>query len=337
MVLPFLFAPDAVFNSWIISPPGRRDLISGMMLIGFFYLNFYNLLPALYFNRKKVIYFGIITLCFVVVSFLPSLLTGRFHRQAHMLPPAEQGDPPMGSSSPLNGFPHPPGRPGFFDGPQFFMFLIVFLLSMGLAVHDRWRMEEKERIRGELHYLKSQLNPHFLFNAMNGIYSLALEKSDQAPKAVLMLSSMMRYVFSRDKEMLVFLREELEYIDNYISLQRLRFGDQLKVSYHVSGDTADKMIAPMILVPLVENAFKHGVNMEADSYIRIRIDITTTELKMEVFNHKVPIADNNEKPSGLGIPNTRNRLTLQYMDAHKLNILDEPNTFTSTLQIQWTS
>lgn len=77
--------------------------------------------------------------------------------------------------------------------------------------------------------------------------------------------------------------------------------------------------------------------MEADSYIRIRIDITTTELKMEVFNHKVPIADNNEKPSGLGIPNTRNRLTLQYMDAHKLNILDEPNTFTSTLQIQWTS
>jgi Histidine kinase len=342
--LPFLFAPDAVFNSWIISPPGRRDLISGMMLIGFFYLNFYKLLPALYFNRKKAIYFGIITLCFVVVSFLPSLLTGHYHRGDHMRPWAEQGappmgvPPPMGPQLPMTSFPHPPGRFGIFEsGPQFFLFLIVFLFSMGLAVHDRWRMEEKERIRVELHYLKSQLNPHFLFNAMNGIYSLTLEKSDQAPKAVLMLSSMMRYVFSRDKEMLVSLREELEYIENYISLQRLRFGDQLKVEYHINGDSTGKTIAPMILVPLVENAFKHGVNMEADSFIRLRIDITTTGLEMEVFNHKVPMADDNDASSGLGIRNTRNRLELQYPGVYSLKILNDHNTFTSILHIQWIS
>src|SRR5450432_1764634 len=347
--LPFLFAPDTTgFKSWMNSPPGRRDLISGLLLIGFFYLNFYRLLPSLYFSGKRTIYFLIITFCFIIVSFLPSVLTGRYQRMDRMRPGSAQeyrnpesgqnvppdfletapdqreGSAGVDAPPPMTSFPHPPGRFGIFEsGPQFFLFLIVFLFSMGLAVHDRWRMEEKERIRVELHYLKSQLNPHFLFNAMNGIYSLTLEKSDQAPKAVLMLSSMMRYVFSRDKEMLVSLREELEYIENYISLQRLRFGDQLKVEYHISGDSTGNSIAPMILVPLVENAFKHGVNMEADSFIRIRIDITTTGLEMEVFNHKVPMADDNDASSGLGIRNTRNRLELQYPGVYSLKILND--------------
>jgi hypothetical protein len=344
------------------SPPGRRDLISGLLLIGFFYLNFYRLLPSLYFSGKRTIYFLIITFCFIIVSFLPSVLTGRYQRMDRMRPGSAQEyrNPESGQNVPPDfletapdqregsagvdapppgpGFLRPPGRHGIFEsGPQFFLFLIVFLFSMGLAVHDRWRIEEKERIRVELHYLKSQLNPHFLFNAMNGIYSLALEKSDQAPKAVLMLSSMMRYVFSRDKEMFVLLEEELEYISNYISLQRIRYGDQLKVEFLVNGDAKGKQIAPMILVPLVENAFKHGVNMEADPYIRILVEISDRGLKLEVFNHKVPIADNNDPPGGLGIRNTRNRLELQYPGKHELKTSDEPQTFTSTLLIQWIS
>jgi len=193
--LPFLFAPDTGFKSWVKSPPGRRDLISGVLLIGFFYLNFYRLLPSLYFNGKRMIYFLIIAFCFIVVSYLPSLLTGRYQRTDHARPGSVQdyrnpesgqdmppdfpetapdqkeGSVPADAPPPGPGFQHPPGRHGIFEsGPQFFLFLIVFLFSMGLAVHDRWRIEEKERIRVELHYLKSQLNPHFLFNAMNGIY-----------------------------------------------------------------------------------------------------------------------------------------------------------------------
>jgi Histidine kinase len=343
--LPFLFAPDeGTFRSWMNSPPGRRDLFSALLLIVFFYLNFYRLLPSLYFKGRKTVYFLIVTLCFFIVSFLPSIFTGGYHRRDN---PQDFRQPPAEGTSALQAGPprpgsemgRPPGRPGIFaSGPQFFLFLIVFLFSMGLAVHDRWRMEEKERIRVELHYLKSQLNPHFLFNAMNGIYSLALEKSDHAPRAVLMLSSMMRYVFSRDKEMLVSLHEELEYISNYISLQLIRYSDLLKVEYQVSGDASGKLIAPMILVPLVENAFKHGVNMEADTNIRIRINISTLGMEMEVFNHKVPLAGGHyDAPSGIGISNTKNRLELQYPGVHTLKILDDRNTFTSILYIQWIS
>jgi hypothetical protein len=345
--LPFLFAPDSGFKNWINTPPGRRDLISGMMLIVFFYLNFYSLLPAVYFNGKKTAYFLIVIVWFVAVIFIPSLVTGGYyggHQPPPPNPPSQEFDwqsrqpPTANRQPPTMDSRRPPRRPGpFSSGPQFFMFLVVFLFSMGLAVHDRWRMEEKERIRVELHYLKSQLNPHFLFNAMNGIYSLALEKSDQAPKAVLMLSSMMRYVFSRDREELVPLREEMEYIDNYISLQRLRYGNELRVEYSSEGDVSGKAIAPMILVPLVENAFKHGVNMEADYYIRIRIRIRTEDFEMEVFNHKVPLVRNLESQSGIGVRNTKNRLALQYPGAHTLSILDESNTFTSLLNIRWIS
>ena len=318
--------------SWIQSPPGRRDLIAGFVLIIFFYLNFYKLLPALYFNGKKTLYFLIVTVCFIAVIFIPHALTGPHDRGLYPRQPHAPGD------FISKQYPPPPGPPGILGGgPQFFLFLSVFLFSMGLAMHERWRLEEKERIRVELHYLKSQINPHFLFNAMNGIYSLTLEKSEQAPKAVLMLSSMMRYVFSRDKQMLVPLTEEIEYISNYISLQRLRFGNEMKAEFISEGDPADKMIAPMILVPLVENAFKHGVNAEADSFIRVRIMISEEGLEMEVFNLKVPVSVDFETPGGIGIQNTKNRLGLQYPGTHSFTISDEINSFTSKLRIEWKS
>jgi LytS/YehU family sensor histidine kinase len=276
--------------------------------------------------------------CFIVINFLPSVLTGRYHKPPDY-PGVENGEaffrPVPGNGHP---WPPPPESYGIFEpGPQLFLFIIVFLFSMGLATHDRWRMEEKERIKTELHFLKAQINPHFLFNAMNGIYSLTLEKSDRAPKAVLMLSSMMRYIYGRDRQDLVPLNEVLDYIDNYIHLQKLRFSKDITVEYEVVGDATGKMIAPMILVPLVENAFKHGVNAEASSEIKINILIADGRIQMHVFNHKVPVENRFESASGIGIANTRNRLALQYPDKHRLDVTDDPEQFTADLTIQWIS
>jgi LytS/YehU family sensor histidine kinase len=275
--------------------------------------------------------------CFIIISFLPSLLTGRY-RQPPDFPAIENRQPPI---SAMPGGPHPelPHRPhGIFEpGPQLFLFVIVLLFSLGLATHDRWRSVEKERIKTELQFLKAQINPHFLFNAMNGIYSLALEKSEQTPKAILILSSMMRYVYSRDRQDLVPLKEELEYISNFIELQKLRFSEDIQVDYEVKGDPGGKWIAPMILVPLVENAFKHGVNAEASSKIKINMLISANQLDMQVFNHKVPMENRFEQASGIGIANTKNRLALQYPGKHHLRITEDPETFTAELIIQWMS
>jgi LytS/YehU family sensor histidine kinase len=147
----------------------------------------------------------------------------------------------------------------------------------------------------------------------------------------------MRYIYGRDRQDLVPLKEELGYIDNYLQLQKLRFGNEIHVEYDVAGNATGKMIAPMILVPLVENAFKHGINAEALSEIKISILITDSQIHMHVFNHKVPVENRFESASGIGIANTRNRLALQYPGNHRLQVADEPEQFTADLTIQWIS
>jgi hypothetical protein len=300
-------------------------------------MNYYTLIPRFFFKGKRTVYFLMILGCFVMISFLPSALTGRY-RQPPDFPAMENRVSIMGPAADEIR-PEPPHRShGIFEpGPQIFLFVIVLLFSLGLASHDRWRTVEKERIKTELQFLKAQINPHFLFNAMNGIYSLALEKSDQAPKAILILSSMMRYVYSRDRQDLVPLKEELEYISNFIHLQQLRFSKDILVDFEVNGDPEGKWIAPMILVPLIENAFKHGVNAEASSKIKINILISANQLDLQVFNHKVPVVNQFEQASGIGIANTKNRLALQYPGKHLLRITEDPNSFTAELTIRWTS
>jgi hypothetical protein len=165
-MLPFVALYE--WKSWVHSPPGERDLISGILLIGFFYLNYYKLIPLFYFKGRK---FGIFDDhgCFIVIN-IPSQLTGRYHQPPDFPRGQQQVISPACSGSDTSMAPPPHGilnpAPGV-------LFIIVFLFAMGLVTHDRWRMEEKGD-QDRVTLLKAQINPHFLFNAMNGIYS-ALE------------------------------------------------------------------------------------------------------------------------------------------------------------------
>ena len=324
--LPLLFSPESLsLRSYLTNPPTQRDLVAYALFLGTFYGNFYGAIPRLYFRRKYAL-FGFFNLgCFALITFLPLLL--RPHQ-----PPG--GPPPPGP--PLSGLPpHPgnfPGPPPFLDLNQHIpLFLLVVFLALLLKIRQRWKQTEKEKIQAELSYLKTQINPHFLFNTLNSIYALALEKSDLAPAAIVKLSEMMRYVLHETGKEEVTLEKEIAYITSYIELQQTRFDGSLRSVFTVTGRPEGKKIVPLLLIPFVENAFKYGVNAEEDSDIRIQIDIGADDLQLQVVNNKVTVRQPDPAHSGLGIGNTRRRLQILYPGKHSLQINDAKQDFSVSL------
>ena len=214
-----------------------------------------------------------------------------------------------------------------------FPFLLMIFFSLMIRINDRLKQTEKEKTMATLSYLKAQINPHFLFNTLNSIYSLAIEKSDYTATAIVKLSGMMRYVISETNSDFVSLDKEITYITDYIDLQKVRLGNTINLSFSIKGSYAGKQIAPFILIPFVENAFKHGVNPEENSSIVISIEIKENEIILIVNNNKVNINKSKEIESGLGIRNTRNRLQLLYPANHSLIINDDNKEFKVYLQI----
>jgi len=208
------------------------------------------------------------------------------------------------------------------QGGSLFQFLLVFSLSFFLRVNERLTHIQSEKLKTEVSYLRAQINPHFLFNTLNSLYALALEKSDAAPEAILKLSSMMRYVVTESGRDRVALDNEVNYIKNYISLQQLRMDGNTPFTFTVTGSTAGKYISPLLLIPFIENAFKYGLNPDEDSNIAVHINIIDAQLELKVKNNNVTISLPPDEESGHGIANTRQRLEYLYPERHKLQIFD---------------
>ena len=260
--------------------------------------------------------------------------------------PPQPGPPQFGplQPDPANPIPrqhgpfHRHSSPNLFRdlAQHLFLFLFALFLALLLKIRNRLKQTEAEKLHAELAYLKAQVNPHFLFNTLNSIYSLALEKSDRTPDAIVKLSSLMRYVLletSRDK---VPLEQELTYLSDYIQLQQTRFEGSSFVDFSISGQAEEKFIAPLLLIPFIENAFKHGVNPEEPSAILIRIDIVDDQLILLVTNKKLASPQPTPIPSGLGIKNTRLRLQLLYPARFTLNIDDGTKDFSVSLTLKLT-
>jgi LytS/YehU family sensor histidine kinase len=214
-----------------------------------------------------------------------------------------------------------------------FNFILVLSLGYLLKINQRLAHIQSEKLKTEVSYLKAQINPHFLFNTLNSVYALTLEKSDSAPEAVLKLSYMMRYVVTESSRDYVSLEKEIEYIKNYISLQQLRMDENASFSFIITGSPLGKNISPLLLIPFIENAFKYGINPEEKSVITINIDITSHEIVLNVENNKVRMELSPEDKSEQGIENTRQRLEYLYPGKHKLLIFDNPHTFAVNLSI----
>lgn len=327
----------------------QREFLQFLLLLIFFYINYFFLIPKLVFTRKYFLYAGIAIVCMFIIAILPAELIKPEPPMDGMPAPAMEGGRYMPPPGDYPGVMPPPAKPVAMPQPSFsntpflyffsrinhnvFLFLAVFSFSLLLRLRERWLQTEKEKLNAELQYLKAQINPHFLYNTLNSIYALALQKDDKTAEAVQQLSGLMRYVLTESANEFVPLEKEIIQIETYIRLQQLRFGNEIKLQYQVSGNSSGKQIAPLLLITFIENAFKYGVNAEENSEISIVIDIAE-QLHMTVRNKNVStlIPDDNNTRMGLNI--TKERLHLLYPSAHQLDISENDGYYTVELTIQ---
>lgn len=195
----------------------------------------------------------------------------------------------------------------------------------------------RDKLHAELKFLKAQVHPHFLFNTLNNLYALALKKSDSTPEVVLKLSDLLNYMLYECNTDTVPLVKEIELVKNYVALEKLRYGDRLDVSFSVRGDTSGKMIAPMLVLPFVENSFKHGASGETDdAWISIDFNVKDDLLTLKVDNSKsnYQTTDGQNYREGIGLQNVKRRLELLYGGGYELKILDSDGSYLVVLKLE---
>lgn len=207
---------------------------------------------------------------------------------------------------------------------------IVYLLRQ-----DQVRQEEQQqRLTSELSFLRSQISPHFIFNILNSIVYLIRSKSDQAESVTIKLSELMRYMLYTPQEEQVLIHQEIEYLENYIALQETRFGEDVDIRFEKKGENSGLSIEPMILIPFVENAFKHGVGLVVDPIIEISVEMDASNFIFSVRNKIGPeTAMEKDESSGIGLKNVKRRLELLYPDSHQLQIQKDDGWFVIELKL----
>lgn len=330
--IPALLSPDLTRASNLFDiAPFRQSFLQYILLLVFFYTNYFFIIPRFYFTRRYFWFAALLIISCIVVTTLPEyLLPWQPHNPGNMPFMQNEGGAPGGMRPPDmgNGMRmHQRRFIPFFISGDLWQFLLVASLSFLLRVNQRLTDMESEKLKTEVSYLKAQINPHFLFNTLNSLYALSLEKSDAAPEAILKLSGMMRYVVTESSRERVALENELNYIRNYISLQQLRMDVATNFKLEINGDITGKNISPLILIPFIENAFKYGLNPEKESLIHIEISTRADELSMVVINKKANSNLPPEEATGRGVENTRMRLEYLYPDKHSLTITEDKETF----------
>ena len=288
-------------------------IITTLYHIGLFYFNAYFLYPRLLTKKTWPIYIicivAIVLLSYYVKIYILQLDAG------FILTPENR-------------------RVIFFSLIPLLIASIIFRL-----ISDRIRFEKMEkearaeRLDAELKFLRSQVSPHFLFNMLTNMVSLARKKSDLLEPSLIKLSDLLRYMlYDSDKEKIP-VEQEIEQLENYIALQQLRFGEDVKIETTIKNDCPECMIEPMLLVPFIENAYKHGVGMVKDPYIRVSVMAKENHLNFFVANNYNPANLSKDKNSGIGLVNVKNRLKLLYSGKYELSISNEDGIFSIHLKL----
>jgi LytS/YehU family sensor histidine kinase len=206
-------------------------------------------------------------------------------------------------------------------------------LAHSLFISEKQKkLLENERLNAELNFLKLQINPHFLFNTLNSIYSQAHFRSEQTEHSILKFSRIMRYVLYDSAAEKICLSQDLDYISNYIDLQQLRLSKNITIQYQVTGQVAGLSIAPLLLITFIENAFKHGISYTAPSEIKIAIAVTGRELSLTVGNAITQL--NRGSTGGVGLINARRRLDVLYPNRHVLEVVENDHLYIVNLKIE---
>jgi len=222
------------------------------------------------------------------------------------------------------------------------LFIVLFVAMLRFA-KDWFEFEahkktiENEKLTAELSFLKEQINPHFLFNTLNNLYYLAYSQSPNTAEVVAKLSQMMRYMIYDTNQSKVLLSKEIEYMQNYISLERLRLNNQIPIEFTTGGKYDDVWITPLILITFLENAFKHGVSSNnPQAWVKVRIQLHGNTCVYSVENSKSTTSKENGVKSGIGLLNVQRRLELSYPDQYTLEVQDLPDRYSIKLNLKLT-
>jgi two-component system LytT family sensor kinase len=304
------------------------------ILASFFYFNFFLLIPHFLFKKRTSAYIFtvFIGVVFVISSYM--LFDQWWQNKAK--------DNQNANHMAMKRYPYnnPPRSMGVRIIFPLISSLMVFGISTSLRTINEYQKKEflqketeTEKLNSELAFLKSQINPHFLFNTLNNLFSLARSHSDNTANAIMKLSELMRYMLEDTNGKKVQLYRELDYIKNYLELQRLRLDDVVKVELIIEGDFQNKTIEPLLLIPFIENAFKHGISYHEHSFVRIEITSNDDELLMKVENSIPTHQAEKDEVSGIGLKNVKKRLELLYPGAHLLNIVQNESRYLVHLNI----
>lgn len=305
--------------------------ITGILL---FYLNYLYLVPSLLLQKKYWHYFTI------VISLIILFIIIRYN---FFIPEFQN----MGPNRTINSGKEILTNPGlkrkqpFFlkAVPSFFYILIITISTIIKTLSELYNNQqnkliaETHRTATELNYLRKQTNPHFLFNSLNSIYSLAYKKSDLVPDAIVTLSEMMRYMLYETDNKSVFLEKEINYIKNYLELQKLRLNNIENITINIHGETKNKFIEPLLLISFIENAFKYGTDYKGTAFVKIKITIEDTILDFWVEN-KIENHWKDPENSGIGMTNIESRLNLLYPNAHQLTIIETDSNYSVHLNLK---
>ena len=304
----------------------KRQLISfgayGVLNISLFYINYIFLIPELIKKRKKYWLYTIsFILLILIIAFIKTIVAVLNPTDMMMI---------KGQTSGYKVTEYFLNR--VLIGGFFMISSCIIKFTLDWFASERiQRNLESERREMELQFLKSQLNPHFLFNSLNNIYSLAYQKSDKTADAIMKLSEIMRYMIYESNTPTVALSKEVDYLTNYIELQKIRFKDGAFIELTLNGEIDDQKIVPLMLISFVENAFKHGVVNDPANPVKINIIANQKILHFSVINKKNN--QNKDAQGGVGLTNVERRLQLVYPDRYKLNVVNSATHYTCELMI----
>ena len=215
------------------------------------------------------------------------------------------------------------------------LFLAIVIAKNLFRQQELLLKTQQEKLAAELEALKAQVHPHFLFNTLNNLYALTRRQAPEAPNVVLRLSNLLSYVLYECNAPEVPLNQEIQFLKNYVALEQLRYGDRLDVSLNFTGDIHGQKIAPLLLIPFLENAFKHGTSEQLDqSWISLNLAVEGHTLTFQLLNSRDPDGDETHLLGGIGLQNVRKRLDLLYPDRHDLRVQADADTFMVTLKLE---
>ncbi len=290
------------------------ELIELPVKLAIVYANLYFFMPRYLFSKKYVTFFGLLMMAMLLAG-----ITQRFVVFYIIYPMHYPEASALGLLNPLKIIK------GIININSVLVFTATIkVLKLWYKNQQNTKALEKEKLASEIKFLKTQIHPHFLFNTLNNLYALTLKKSDKAPEVVLKLSELLSYMLYDTNGQRVPIAKEINYIKNYLALEKIRYGDRFKLNFNIAGDIHSQQIAPILLLPFIENGFKHGVSREIEgAWINIDLSVKNNFLHLKVENSLS--SDHGKKThleyaEGIGLKNVQRRLELIYPNAHQLEV-----------------